>query len=98
MVSSFHFYLVVLGKVVVESVCYCYFQWTKALGRAHELPFGSIVGYTLLNGYLFCSAFSSKFSPAMAGNIDCNLSLFHLPKDDKKDADNFLITDLKHKY
>ncbi len=34
----------------------------------------------------------------MAGNIDCNLSLFHLPKDDKKAADNFLITDLKHKY
>ena len=31
-----------------------------------------------------------KFSPATAGNIDCNLSLFHLPKDDKKAADIFL--------
>lgn len=34
----------------------------------------------------------------MAGGIDCNLSLFYLPKDNKKAADNFLITDLKHKY
>ena len=31
----------------------------------------------------------------MAGNIDCNLSFFHLPKDDKKAADIFSITDLK---
>ena len=31
----------------------------------------------------------------MAGNIDCNLSLFYLPKDDKKAADIFSITDLK---
>ena len=30
--------------------------------------------------------------------IDCNLSLFFLPKDDKKAADNFLVTDLKRKY
>lgn len=34
----------------------------------------------------------------MAGNIDCNLSLFYLLKDDKKAADIFSITDLKHKY
>ena len=26
--------------------------------------------------------------------IDCNLSLFFLPKDDKKAADNFLVTGL----
>ena len=31
----------------------------------------------------------------MAGNIDCNLSLFYLLKDDKKAADIFSITDLK---
>ena len=36
--------------------------------------------------------------PLMAGDIDCNLSFFYLLKDDKKAADNFLITDLKHKY
>ena len=30
--------------------------------------------------------------------IDCHLSLFFLPKDDKKAADNFLVTDLKRKY
>jgi len=53
------------------------------------------VCYTLLNGYLFCSAFSSKFSPAMAGNIDCNLSLFYLLKDDKKAADIFSYHRLK---
>ena len=58
------------------------------------LSFESIVGYTLLNGCLFCSTFFSKFSPATAGNIDCNLSFFHLPKDDKKAADIFSITDL----
>ena len=46
----------------------------------------------------FASHLLPKFPPATAGNIDCNLSLFHLPKDDKKAADNFLITDLKHKY
>ena len=34
----------------------------------------------------------------MAGDIDCNLSLFYLPKDDKKAADIFSITDLKYKY
>lgn len=51
--------------------------------------------YTLLNGCLFCSTFSSKFSPATAGGIDCNLSLFYLPKDDKKAADILSITDLK---
>ena len=34
----------------------------------------------------------------MAGNIDCNLSLFYLPKDNKKAADIFTTTDLKHKY
>ena len=56
------------------------------------------VGYTLLNGCLFCSAFSSKFFPVTAGNIDCNLSFFYLLKDDKKAADIFSITDLKHKY
>lgn len=43
----------------------------------------------------FCSAFSSKFSPATAGDIDCNLSLFYLPKDDKKAADNFFYHRLK---
>lgn len=34
----------------------------------------------------------------MAGDTDCNSSFFHLPKDDKKAADIFYITDLKHKY
>ena len=34
----------------------------------------------------------------MAGDIDCNFSLFNLPKDDKKAADIFTTTDLKHKY
>ena len=53
------------------------------------------VGYTLLISILFCSAFSSKFSPATAGDIGCNFSLFNLPKDDKKAADIFSITDLK---
>ena len=50
------------------------------------------VGYTLLNGCLFCSAFSSKFSPATAGDIDCNFSLSYLPKDDKKAADILICT------
>ena len=36
-----------------------------------------------------------KFSHATAGGIDCNLSLFHLPKDDKKAADNFFYHRLK---
>ena len=36
-----------------------------------------------------------KFSPATAGNIDCNLSFFHLPKDDKKAADIFFYHRLK---
>ena len=31
----------------------------------------------------------------MAGNIDCNLSLFYLPKDDKKVADIFFYHRLK---
>ena len=31
----------------------------------------------------------------MAGDIDCNLSLFNLPKDDKKAADNFFYHRLK---
>lgn len=66
--------------------------------RAHYFAKQSIVCYTLLNGCLFCSVFSSKFSPATAGDIVCNLSLFNLPKDDKKVADIFSITDLKHKY
>ena len=34
----------------------------------------------------------------MAGGIDYNFSLSYLPKDDKKAADIFSITDLKHKY
>ena len=63
--------------------------------RAHYFAEQSIVCYTLLNGCLFCSAFSSKFFSVTAGNIDYNLSLFHLLKDNKKAADNFLITDLK---
>ena len=63
--------------------------------QSPQLRLRSIVGYTLLNGCLFCSAFSSKFSPATAGGIDCKLSLFNLPKDDKKAADIFSITDLK---
>ena len=57
-----------------------------------QLRLRSIVGYTLLHFAQyskFCFAFTSKFSPAMAGDIDCNLSLFHLPKDDKKAADIF---------
>ena len=58
----------------------------------------SIVGYTLLDSLSFAPHFSSKFSPATAGDIDCNLSLFSLPKDDKKAADIFSITDLKYKY
>ena len=66
--------------------------------RAHELPFGSIVGYTLLNTLSFAPHLLPKFAPATAGDIDCNLSLFHLQKDDKKVADIFSITDLKHKY
>ena len=53
------------------------------------------MGYTLLISILFCSTFFSKFSPATADDIDCNLSFFHLPKDDKKAADIFSITDLK---
>ena len=66
--------------------------------RAHYFAEQSIVGYTLLISFMFCSAFSSKFSPATAGNIYCNLSLFNLLKDDKKAADIFYTTDLKHKY
>lgn len=53
------------------------------------------MGYTLLNSCLFCFAFFSKFSPATAGDIDCNLSLFNLPKDDKKAADNFFYHRLR---
>lgn len=34
----------------------------------------------------------------MAGDVDCNLSLFYLLKDDKKAVDIFSITDLKRKY
>ena len=56
------------------------------------------MGYTLLNSRLFCSVFASKVFPATAGDIDCNLSFFHLLKDDKKAVDIFSITDLKHKY
>ncbi len=43
----------------------------------------------------FALLFSSKFSPATTGNIDCNLSLFYLPKDDKKAADIFFYHRLK---
>lgn len=43
----------------------------------------------------FALLFPQSFLPLMAGNIDCNLSLFYLPKDDKKVADIFSITDLK---
>ena len=63
--------------------------------RAHYFAEQSIVGYTLLISHLFCFAFYSKFSPATAGDIDCNLSLFNLPKDDKKAADNFFYHRLK---
>ena len=44
---------------------------------------------------IFCR---ENFISITAGDIDCNLPLFYLLKDDKKAADNFLITDLKHKY
>ena len=67
-------------------------------GGADKRASCDTVGYDLLNSLSFAPFFSSKFSPATAGNIDCNLSLFHLPKDDKKAADIFFITDLKHKY
>ena len=53
------------------------------------------VGYTLLISLSFAPHLLSKFSPSTAGNIDCNFSLFNLPKDDKKAADIFSITDLK---
>ena len=46
----------------------------------------------------FAPFFPQSFLPLMAGDIDCNLSLFYLPKDDKKAADIFSITDLKRKY
>ena len=42
------------------------------------------VGYTLLISLLFRFAFASKVFSVMAGDIDCNLSLFYLLKDDKK--------------
>ena len=48
------------------------------------------VGYTLLISLFFPPYLLPKFSPATAGDIDCNLSLFHLQKDDKKVADIFL--------
>ena len=44
---------------------------------------------------IFCR---ENFISITAGDIDCNLSLFYLLKDNKKAADNFSITDLKHKY
>ena len=43
----------------------------------------------------FALLFPQSFLPLMAGNIDCNLSLFYLPKDDKKAADNFFYHRLK---
>lgn len=63
--------------------------------RAHYFAKQSIVCYTLLNTLSFAPLLLPKFSPATAGDIDCNLSFFHLPKDDKKAADIFSITDLK---
>ena len=53
------------------------------------------VGYTLLNTLSFAPHLLPKFFPATAGDIDCNLSLFHLQKNNKKAADIFSITDLK---
>lgn len=81
--------------MVVESVRRLIFLVDTQPRRAHELRSRSIVGYTLLNSCLFCFAFSSKISPATAGGIDCNSSLFNLPKDDKKAADNFFYHRLK---
>ena len=43
----------------------------------------------------FALLFPQSFLPLMAGNIDCNLSLFYLPKDDKKVADIFFYHRLK---
>ena len=53
------------------------------------------VGYTLLISLFFPPYLLPKFSPATAGDIDCNLSLFHLQKDDKKAADIFSYHRLK---
>lgn len=63
--------------------------------QSPQLRLRSIVGYTLLISLFFPPYLLPKFSPATAGSIDCNLSFFHLPKDDKKAADIFSITDLK---
>ena len=68
---------------------------------ASQSPLFAIAKYSGLHFawiVVFFSYFATKFSPPTAGNIDCNLSLFHLSKDDKKVADIFSITDLKHKY
>ena len=46
MVSSFHFDLVVLGKVCSTLSADCFSVDTQPR-RAHKLPLGSIVGYTL---------------------------------------------------
>ena len=45
----------------------------------------------------FAPLFPQSFLPLMAGNIDCNFSLFYLLKDDKKPLIFFSITDLKYK-
>ncbi len=66
--------------------------------QSPQLRLRSIVGYTLLISLLFYFLFVSKVLPATAGGIDYNFSLSYLPKDDKKAADMFSITDLKHKY
>lgn len=63
--------------------------------RAHYFAKQSIVCYTLLISLFFPPYLLPKFSPATAGDIDCNLSLFNLPKDDKKAADNFFYHRLK---
>ena len=63
--------------------------------QSPQLRLRSIVGYTLLDSLSFAQRLLPKFSPATAGDIDCNLSLFHLQKDDKKAADIFSYHRLK---
>ena len=97
MIFLLKFVFILIEQSVRISSADCFISGFTA-SQSPQLRLRSIVGYTLLDSLSFAQRLLPKFSPATAGDIDCNLSLFYLLKDDKKAADIFSITDLKYEY
>ena len=95
MIFLLKFVFILVEQSVQNFLCRLFYQWIHSLAEPTTSPAKYSGLHFAHKPSVLLSHLLPKFSPAMAGNIYCNFSLFYLPKDDKKAVDIFFYHRLK---